>query len=99
MASVSPVRPRSASRGEFTETIDALRGCIRGRGALTRHAAGMLAGTVEALPRGGRSQVVLDLSEVDAADPAGLDDLAAVRDRLRAAGGELPLRDAPPLHT
>lgn len=93
MASISP--PRPVPRGEFTETIDALRGYIRARGPLTRQAADMLGGTVEALHRDGRSHVVLDLSDVDLADPACLDELAAIANRLRATGGRLTLLGAP----
>jgi hypothetical protein len=82
MASVSPPRTPPTPRDEFTETIDAQRGCIRARGCLTRQAADMLAGIVEALHR-------------DVADPAGLDELDVLRNRLRAAGGHLTVLGAP----
>ncbi len=95
MASVSPPRTPPTPRGEFTETIDAQRGCIRACGCLTRQAADMLAGIVEALHRDGHSSILLDLSAVDVADPAGLDELDALRNRLRAAGGHLTVLGAP----
>jgi anti-anti-sigma regulatory factor len=55
----------------------------------------MLAGIAEALHRNGHASVVLDLTDVDGADPAGLAELDALRDRLRAAGGHLTTLNAP----
>lgn len=86
--------PRLSQRG-FTEVVDAHQGVIRARGHLDRRAADMLTGTVEALLRDGHRHVVVDLTDVDAADAAGLDDLATLRDRLGAAGSTLTVLDAP----
>lgn len=55
----------------------------------------MLAGIVEALHRDGHSSILLDLSAVDAADAAGLAELDALRNRMRAAGGHLTVLAVP----
>jgi hypothetical protein len=55
----------------------------------------MLAGIVETLHRGGHDHVLLDRADVDVAAGAALDELDALRERLRAAGGRPTVLNVP----
>ena len=89
-------RPAPATDGSpFTEIIDGRTGSIHAQGPLTRQAADMLRGTVEALRRSGHTRIVLDLGGVQAVDDAGLHAVRSLQDRTHAAGGHLTVLDAP----
>jgi len=94
-----PRRPEPATNGSsFTEIVDGRTGSIRARGHLTRQAADMLRGTVDALRRSGHTRIVLDLGGVQAVDDAGLHAVRSLQDRTHAAGGHLTVLDAPAPH-
>ena len=77
------------------ETVDLRNGLIRASGHLTRQGADLLSGTADSLRDSGHSSVVLDLTDVRAADDAGLDILRSLRRSFAASGDELLIRHAP----
>jgi anti-anti-sigma regulatory factor len=87
--------PPSHGHPAMTEVVDSRRGSVRVSGNLTAQGADLLRGTVECLRRGGHAVVLLDLGEVNTADPAGLQDLRALEHAVAADGGELLLLSPP----
>jgi anti-anti-sigma regulatory factor len=87
--------PRHDGRPAMTEFIDSRRGSVRVSGDLTAQGADLLRGTVECLRRGGHALVLLDLGDVQTADPAGLQDLRALKHAVAAEGGKLLLVSLP----
>lgn len=76
----------------LTETVDSRAGLIRARGRLTAQGADLLRGTAATLRETGHERVVLDLSDVEAADSAGLAILDRLRSSFTADGGQLLIR-------
>jgi anti-anti-sigma regulatory factor len=81
--------------GRLTETVNLRTGLIRASGHLTVQGADLLGGTAASLRAGGHSRVTLDLTDVRAADDAGLDILIRLGEDFAAHGGELVVRHAP----
>jgi anti-anti-sigma regulatory factor len=92
--------PRTTATGpqpgaELTGVVDGRRGRVRARGRLTPQGADLLRGTVEGLLRRGHSTVVLDLTDVQAADAVGLHVLSSLETSMAASGDRLLIRNAP----
>lgn len=86
---------RTPDRPALTETVNVRTGAIHVAGHLTAQGADLLRGTVESLRRSGHNRVFLDLTEVRAADDAGLEVLRDVDRDVTRDGGALLLRHAP----
>jgi anti-anti-sigma regulatory factor len=79
----------------LSETVDRSVGLIRASGHLTRLGADLLSATADSLFGTGHQRVTLDLSELRAADDAGMEVLRELRRRVAGDGGELVLRHIP----
>ena len=79
----------------LSELVDRERGRIRAIGHLTPQGADLLSGTADSLRGSGHTRVVLDLTDVRAADDAGLDILISLRTRFAASGGDLLIEHLP----
>ncbi|WP_409331244.1 hypothetical protein [Trujillonella humicola] len=75
----------------FTETVDARRGRVRARGHLGTAAADGLVGTVLALHHDGHRELLLDLRDLESADPPGLRAVRALQELLDNSDGHLAL--------
>jgi anti-anti-sigma regulatory factor len=84
-----------ATGPELTETVNVRTGLIRASGHLTSLGADLLSGTADSLRGEGHRRVVLDLTDVRAADSAGLDILSELERSFAAEGGQLVVRRSP----
>jgi anti-anti-sigma regulatory factor len=80
----------------LSEVIDGARGTVAASGQLTAQGADLLRGAVEELRRLGHSTVVIDLADVQVADPAGVRVLDRLATAMAGAGDRLLLLHAPP---
>jgi anti-anti-sigma regulatory factor len=80
----------------LSEVIDGAHGTVTASGQLTSLGADLLRGTVEGLRRLGHSTVVIDMADVQAADPAGLSILDQLSTTMASAGDQLLLLHVPP---
>lgn len=87
--------PIDATGPDLTETVNVRTGLIRASGRLTSQGADLLSGTADSLRGGGHDRVVLDLTDVRAADSAGLHILEELERSFAADGGTLIVRRAP----
>ncbi len=76
----------------MTVTVDTDGTVVRPRGELDLVAAPVLRAAVE---QTGATSVVIDLAEVEFMNSSGLSVLLALTKRLRAAGGDLTIRNTP----
>jgi anti-anti-sigma regulatory factor len=87
--------PHDGAGPSLTETVSVRDGLIRASGHLTTQGADLLSGTADSLREGGHQRVVLDLTDVRAADSAGLDILDELERSFAQDGGKLIVRHAP----
>ena len=85
----------TAPAATLSETVDGLRGRVRVSGHLTRQGADLLLGTIEGLCAMGHSTVVVDMHDVQDADPVGLQVLHTLRATMARAGSHLVLLQEP----
>jgi anti-anti-sigma regulatory factor len=79
----------------LSEVVDGELGRVTVSGHLTRQGADLLRGTVEGLRRRGHSTVVLELQDVQDAEPIGLQVLHDLSTTMADAGNRLLLLNAP----
>jgi anti-anti-sigma regulatory factor len=94
-AHAHPTATAPQQGAELTEVVDGRRGRVQARGRLTPQGADLLRGTVEGLLRLGHSTVVLDLTDVQAADVVGLHVLSSLETSMAASGDRLLIRNPP----
>jgi anti-anti-sigma regulatory factor len=94
MTSTRP--PLPMPQPALSEVIDGAHGTVTASGQLTWLGADLLRGTVEGLRRLGHSTVVIDMADVQAADPAGLSILDQLSTTMASAGDQLLLLHVPP---
>jgi hypothetical protein len=93
---MTSVHARQTSAGSaLSEVVNGQRGRVTVSGHLTRQGADLLRGTVEGLRRLGHSTVVLELQDVQDAEPIGLQVLHDLSVTMADAGDRLRVLHAP----